>query len=349
MVEVGLLKFRRLFHRVIMAKWRKTIRIIMTEKEHPTIDNLPELKKNEGAREALRRYAMLSDLLRGHEHFGKLAKAILLQPMESCSQATWDSIKGYERVLGALISFLPVSTDVFQSLKDTIRLTADSHEDYSGLYSRDPMKETAAVIGNQMRKKRIGADVSVAEIGGSVACRVMEALGADCVYADAGYRSGSRPLSLWQKAGDFFMKPDELITLDRYTHRFDSRYDFTVSNRLLDPGSGAEAIAEGAGQESVSAGTRELLAVFSNITRYGGYSIHGGLNVEISPDFLNYVGFDVIFKAGIGRDSLTVFAKGEPHPDIWPDGVRIGHKTIHFDNAAKCFFTRVQAPYSSPQ
>jgi len=291
------------------------------------------------ARQALRRYSALSAILGGDKNFGKLAAAILQKPLNPTSSTGWDSIRGYEGVLGALISFVTISDDAFQSMAGTSNLT-DASALQDGFYDTNGVSDPAVIIGTRMRKKEIGKGLSVAEIGGSVSCRVMEALGATCVHTDAGYRASSRPLTLWKKAGDFFLNPDDLITLDRYKHKFSNQYDFTVSNRLLDAGSGAEAIAEGAGQASVSAGAMELLATFSNMTKYRGYSIHGGLTARMPSKFFDYLGFDVIMRTGISRNSLTIFEKRDPHPDLWPDGVKIGHKTIHFDCETECFFLR---------
>ena len=79
----------------------------------------------------------------------------------------------------------------------------------------------------------------------------------------------------------------EFITLENYKDKLGSGYDITISKEVLDRYSGIE------NGKPFKATCRDLLTVFSNITRKGGISIHEGrFNTVIDAKFLNKIGFD---------------------------------------------------------
>ena len=288
------------------------------------------------AQTAVIRYAQLSLLLGSEQNLAKLAKAIVQKSLKTSPVTMWNKIEGYKTVLGVLFSFL-LSERIYRTIIEAI----DPYEtiQYRRLDKKPENLDEATIItmAKEMRNRRIGTGVSVAEIGGNVTCTVMEALGAHTTFTDAGYRGSKVPFTLWQKASDFLSSRDDLVTLDHYTHKFSRTYDFTISNRVLDPGSGAEAVAEGEGGSPVTAGAMELLAIYANITKNGGYSIHGGLTVDIANAFLDYLGFDIVHKIGSGRESVTILAKRECKSDRYANGVRIGYKTILYNPETHVF------------
>lgn len=300
------------------------------------IDTLTCRERQNCAQAALIRYSQLSLFLGSEQNLGKLAKAIVQESLKTSPVAMWNKIEGYKTVLGVLFSFL-ISDRIYRSIIEAI----DPYETI--LYRHCEKKPenldeaTITAMAKEMRNRQIGAGVSVAEIGGNVTGTVMEALGAHTAFTDAGYRGSKVPFTLWQKASDFLSSRDDLVALDHYTHKFSRTYDFTISNRVLDPGSGAEAISEGEGGSPITAGAMELLAIYANITKNGGYSIHGGLTVDISNAFLDYLGFDIVQKIGIGRESVTILAKRECKSDRYANGVRIGYKTILYNPESHTF------------
>jgi hypothetical protein len=279
---------------------------------------------------ALIRYAQLSLLLEREQNLAKLAKAIVQKPLKTSPVTMWNKIEGYQTVLGVLFSFL-LSERIYRTIIEAI----DPYEtiQYRNFENKPETLDEATItaMAIEMRNRRIGAGVSVAEIGGNVTCAVMEALGAQTAFTDAGYRGSSVPFTLWQKASDFLSSRDDLVTLDHYTHKFSGTFDFTISNRVLDPGSGVEAIAEGHGGSSITVGAMELLAIYANITKNGGYSIHGGMTVDVADAFLDYLGFDIVHKLDRGKESVTILVKRECNPERYLNGVRIGYKTILYN------------------
>jgi hypothetical protein len=282
------------------------------------------------AQTALIRYAQLSLMLGSEQNLAKLAKAIVQKSLKTSPVTMWNKIEGYKTVLGVLFSFL-LSERIYRTIIEAI----DPYEtiQYRNFEKKPETLDEATItaMANEMRNRRIGTGVSVAEIGGNVTSTVMEALGAHTTSTDAGYRGSKVPFTLWQKASDFLSSRDDLVTLDHYMHKFSRTFDFTISNRVLDPGSGVEAIAEGHSGSSTTVGAMELLAIYANITKNGGYSIHGGLTVDIADAFLDYLGFDIVHKIGSGKESVTILAKRECKPKRYANGIRIGYKTILYN------------------
>jgi hypothetical protein len=288
------------------------------------------------AQTTLIRYAQLSLLLGNEQNLVKLAKAILQKSLKTSPVTMWNKIEGYKTVLGVLFSFL-LSERIYRSIIETVDPYETIQYRHFDKRSRSLDEATIAVMAEEMRNRRIGSGVTVAEIGGNVTCTVLEALGARTAFTDAGYRGSKVPLTLWQKASDFLCNRDDLVTLDHYTHKFPSTFDFTISNRVLDPGSGVEAIAESHGHSPITVSAKELLAIFANITKIGGYSIHGGLTVAIANPFLDYLGFDIVHKIGSGKESVTIFAKRACKPERYASGVSIGYKTILYEPETDTF------------
>lgn len=298
---------------------------------------LTGIERQAFTQKAIKRYSRLADMLGGEENFTLLARSIIHESFSVSPVSVWDTIDGYEKVLGALFSFMPLSDQAFASLTEAGNHYEKIKDQNDEIYPVLNDSAAAGIIGKKMRNGQICKGLSVAEIGGSVSCRIMEVLGADITFSDAGYQKNRKPFTLWQKASDFISNRNNLVTLDHYSHKLGNIYDFTVSNRVLDPGSGAEAIAEGAANFPAKAAAMELLAIYSNITKFGGYSIHGGLTVQVTDNFFDYIGFDMVKKMGKGKKSLTILTKRECKPNLYANGIKIGFKTIFYDKNTNTF------------
>ncbi|MEK6961226.1 MAG: hypothetical protein AABX47_08715 [Nanoarchaeota archaeon] len=177
------------------------------------------------------------------------------------------------------------------------------------------------------------AGLSVAEIGGSVGARFMRALGSDACFADAGYDEKKVGLDSCpvKNLGD-------LVDLDNYKHKLPTKYGLTISNHVFDQGSGIEAMVSDSGFIQYSPifkdASMRLLAVFSNITKDKGLSVHGGFCVDLPDQFYEYLGMRCVHKEGKRfYNPLTVFEKRDPAPWLYPRGVQCGYDRIVFDKS----------------
>jgi len=178
-------------------------------------------------------------------------------------------------------------------------------------------------------------DLSVAEIGGSVGARFLRALGADTYHVDAGYDEDCVKNDLLCPVKD----RGGLVDLGHYKHKLPGQYNLTLSNNMFDEGSGIEAIVS-----SFKDASMRLLAVFSNITKDKGLSVHGGFCVDLPDQFYEYLGMRCVHKSGKRfYNPLTVFEKRDPAPWLYPDGVRCGHDRIVYDGAVGEFCLSKQA------
>lgn len=316
---------------------------IIANRQYKPFETLTPEERTEATQRGLARYKELSELIRGDDNFDELAAEASQDFFRGGMFNIWDNIGGYGRVLGAMFSLVPLPEDEYQTILEGRKRYGEKKDQQGGMFSMTVKDPTRVGIATEMRKRQIAKGMGVAEIGGSVSNRVMEALGANTSYANGGYREGLLAVAFARSSMDVIEEPDKLIRLDHYKHKFGQQYDFTVTNKVFDSGSGVGAIAEGAGygDSEDRLGTMELLTILSNITKNGGYSVHGGFTIDVPRKFMDYLGFDVVEGSrGWGQESLTILAKREPKPELFQDGFRIGYKTVDFNPETQEFYLR---------
>lgn len=220
-------------------------------------------------------------------------------------------------------------------------------------------------IAARLVEEQVALGISIAEIGGVVMPPILQGLGATGALADGGVRKEGRIANDMSQFGDF----EGLVFLDAYEHKFPSRYSLTLSNSLLETGSGMEQILPGLSAAELylldlkdthtnrkltrsAVAAMEMLAIFSNITERGGYSVHCGYNVDLPDEFIQYLGFNKVFSKALPdglphlppnsrppQSHLLILQKGIPDAAQYPEGINIGVKRIRFDAERDRFVT----------
>ena len=178
---------------------------------------------------------------------------------------------------------------------------------------------------------------SITEIGGLAMSRLAEALGARVTAVDAGFNESIAEI---EAKGTPVIYPDQLVTLDNYRQFIADKSDLSVSSWLLTPGSGAEFIAKpSSGSNRTIDAVTELLAVFANVTKLGGFSVHDHAML-VCRDLFPFFGLTLvvdIFPAVSQLPSGFIVQRTEPNLAVSEHGLPLGQRTIVYDRTESVF------------
>ncbi|RMG42980.1 MAG: hypothetical protein D6719_04940, partial [Candidatus Dadabacteria bacterium] len=243
------------------------------------------------------RYYRMVENLAGDQGFVDLARGIMPRPDDIGE--SWHSYRSYSKVIGALLAALPLDPDIVRGNPDY------RHNLIS--YSRD-----LESIGARIKEKQPAVGITAAEIGGHTAAKIVEALGGSCSFVDAGTAHMDLELT---REGAFDAR---YVTLNNWDQFFDRQFDLTVSNRLIDTKyRSGPVLVDMTRDGRISSDylrnvALETLAVFYNLTREGGYSIHGGAIIS-APVVFSWLGMRPVLRAFEGpyiqHQDLIVFRR----------------------------------------
>jgi len=251
----------------------------------------------------------------------------------------------------ALVAFSAIPRTAFERLFDrahTIAQEVCPNRKPLFTYKNQPAHITQPEfigLGKALKELQPFEGLSLAEIGGNFGARFFSALGGEAVSFDADMSGGFALFAAAASPGfsptKVMRKPEEIVSLENHKDFLPDKYDFTLTNKIMDEGTGIEVLADLISDEFPDElGSLELLAVCSNATKNGGYSIHGGINQRFSEEQLDFFGLYPVWYMTSSTTGLLVATKKDPNPERFPDGLRIGRKKILYDSNSKEFSIR---------
>lgn len=208
----------------------------------------------------------------------------------------WNEPTSYRNVLGALLSFLPLTEEQYASLTASAQSYRaerqnETEKGYEQKFATE--KGVRKLLARAILEQRVFEGIAVAEIGGTVLDQLLTPLGATVHYQDADL--------------GWFDMPNEkrLVTLANYHQVFPQQYDFTVTNWVFGSGaeqSGVSDIHDGLEGATMKGVFTEMFALLWNLTKPGGYSIHAAVDTDhISPTALTQMGFEIVYASYNGN------------------------------------------------
>ncbi len=155
---------------------------------------------------------------------------------------------------------------IFQIIMGCWLISKEKKEDYDALIEMDGDRSSELISLKPLK------DLNILEIGGYFVLNLGE-LGANTVMKDSTIDS------------------NDFITIENFKEKLKEDYfDITFSKEVLDRFSGVDA------DKDFETAAKELLTVFSKVTKINGMSLHEGHMPEIASDksFLDKIGFELV-------------------------------------------------------